>query len=168
MTRVRAFTLLEVLLASVLLAVVALSAFSWIGSQGRASRTTQERLEAIAAAIQAVRLLRDDLSLAVAADGGASCQIATPTTLRITTLDRLPGEGPGFHHVVWSWHEDTHQLQRQLTNDGILVAPAPRLVTARLQAVEFVLDEHGQGIARLLPQHDQADAVTLALSGGSR
>lgn len=108
----RALTLLELLLAISLLAVISTSACFWIISQGRASRSAQSRLGTAALACALQRLLNDDLVFSVPDAMGHHYALVDAYTLVLSTLDRLPGEAAGFHTVTWHFDPTTHRLMR--------------------------------------------------------
>jgi prepilin-type N-terminal cleavage/methylation domain-containing protein len=164
------FTLLEVLVACVLLAAVSTMAFSWISSESRASRAAKTRLEAMTAATIAMHLLQEDLIFAVVADGSTRFVLTDEHTLRLTTLSRQPGEDPGFHQVTWRFIPETHQLVRGLGANGAngaQLTPAPRLVTSRLNALMFSLTDQGRLMASIRLSGNAADDLVIPLTGGN-
>jgi type II secretion system protein J len=161
----RGFTLLEVLVACALLAVVSTMAFSWISSQSRASHNAKARLDALAAAETAMRLIQEDLSFAVVADATTRFVLMDEHTIRMTTLSRLPGEGPGFHRVIWQWLPQSHQLQRGLGVDQTTLKTAPRLVTSRLKALTFSITDQGRLMASISLSDNPADDLLFPLGG---
>jgi prepilin-type N-terminal cleavage/methylation domain-containing protein len=139
----QAFTLLEVLLATALLAAIATAALGWVASMGRAGRAAQTRLGAAAALLTSMRALNDDLLFAVAGADGALFRLTDERTLVITTSNRLPGEEPGRHTVTWRFAPDPRVLTRLAADDAI-ITPTPREVTHQLQDWRFVRSQNGE------------------------
>jgi type II secretory pathway pseudopilin PulG len=115
-------TLLELLIAISLLAIISASACFWIISQGRASRSAQSRLGTAALACAVQRLLNDDLVVSVPDAMGHHYSLVDDHTLALTTLDRLPGESAGFHAVTWTFDPGKHHLVRTVAG---AVSPHP-------------------------------------------
>lgn len=118
----QAMTLLELLIAISLLAIISSSACFWIISQGRASRSAQSRLGTAALACSLQRLLNDDLVLSVPDATGHHYTVVDDQTLALSTLDRLPGEAAGFHAVTWRFDPTTHRLMRTVAGG---ISPYP-------------------------------------------
>lgn len=110
----RAFTLLEVLLAISLTGVVGIAAMSLQTMQARIGEAARTREEALAVLCETVRLLDDDLVLAVADEGRGRVAIEDGS-LVLRTSCRLPGDEPGLHEVRWSFDAARGALLRSAT-----------------------------------------------------
>jgi prepilin-type N-terminal cleavage/methylation domain-containing protein len=138
----RALTLLELLTAISLLAIISTSACFWIISQGRASHAAQSRLGTAALASALQRLLNDDLVLSVPDAMGHHYTLVDDHTLALSTLDRLPGESAGFHTVTWRFDPATHRLMRTVAGT---ITPNPIAPIAEGGAnVAFVAGSSGR------------------------
>ncbi len=133
-------TLLEVLLATALMAVVVSAASSWIAAQARSSRSAQQRLAALAALAASVRAIDDDL---VGGVGLGSWRVDTDGALVGETLHVAPGDPVGIHTVRWRFADGA------LGRDS---GGTTRIASWRLGDGRFAEDGHGSAltvIARL-------------------
>jgi len=96
-----AFTLLETLLAVSLTASVGIAALSLTTMQARVGAAARAQEESLALVTETVRLLDEDLLLAVPHPEFDRIQLLAGGVLRLATSCRLPGEPPGVHEVVW-------------------------------------------------------------------
>jgi len=139
----RGFTILELLLAMTLLAIVSAVAFSWLVSEERSSHAAQRELEALDTAFASIRLLNDDLIEAVPDGSGRRVTLVDADTLTLLTLDHLPGEAPGFHHVTWHIDRAGDRLMRQMTDRVAGVVPPARIISRRLPNMHFSINDSG-------------------------
>lgn len=111
------FTLLETLLAISLTASVGIAALSLTVMQARLGATARAQEEVLALVTETVRLLDDDLLLAVKhpATGHRRFQILEQGALRVVTSCHLPGEPPGLQEVVWRFDAATGTALRIAT-----------------------------------------------------
>jgi type II secretion system protein J len=110
----RGFTLLEVLLAIGLTGVVGIAAISLQTMQARVGTATRAQEEALAEITETLRLLDDDLVLALPAETRHRFQVEEGA-LRLLTSCRLPGDERGVHEVRWSFDAASGALLRSST-----------------------------------------------------
>lgn len=126
------FTLLEVLLATGLLAALTMAVFSWVGTQTRTNRASAQRLTGIAAADAIARAIRDDLLQALPDAQGRRYEHDTDG-LRLTTLNRMPGDLQASRRIAWRQDGKQGALVREVQasdpRDPPIIRVASRLVT---------------------------------------
>lgn len=98
-----AFTLLETLLAISLTVSVGIAALALTTAQARIAAAAHAQEESLALVTETVRLLDDDLVLAVKQPGYGRFRIVESGGLRLLTSSRLPGEAAGLHEVEWRY-----------------------------------------------------------------
>lgn len=118
MSRRAGFTLLELLLAISLTSAVAIAAVSLTLFQARIAAASRTQAETLALVTETIRVLNDDLLLAVRQPGQGRAQFGEGGTLRLVTSRRLPGEEPGLREVVWGWDADSGSVLRTALAPG--------------------------------------------------
>ena len=113
----RGFTLLEVLLAIGLTGVVGIAAIALQTMQARVGSATRAQEEALAEITETLRLLDDDLVLALPGETRSRFQVEEGA-LRLLTSCRLPGEERGVHEVRWSFDAASGALLRSSSPRG--------------------------------------------------
>ncbi|MBA3845997.1 MAG: prepilin-type N-terminal cleavage/methylation domain-containing protein [Planctomycetes bacterium] len=152
----RGMTLLEVVLATALMAVVVAAASGWIAGQARAGRVAQKRLEGVQALAACVRAIDDDL---VGAIGLAPWSVDETDGLRLETLHCAPGDPAGIHGVHWRFA------------DGALVRDsggAIRIASQRLVEARFARDERAGGVQLVARVCATGDEIAIPLRAGRR
>ena len=145
------FTLVEVLAAISLLAIMGIGILSWVHLQRRLAARSQGEAQEAAALSQALRLLRDDM------DGGQLLpdQVGSLTAVTFLTVHHAPGDPVGAHRVTWQITDDGSLLRlvRPLIRDEggggawtvyRVAAVHPRVVTMHARGWRFV-HEPAQG-----------------------
>lgn len=107
-----AFTLLETLLATSLAASVGIAALSLTSLQARVATAARAQEESLALISETVRLLDEDLLLAVQQQPFGRFRVLENGVLRLVTSCRLPGEDPGLHEVVWRFDQASGRVLR--------------------------------------------------------
>ncbi len=98
----RGFTLLEVVVATALLASLGLALSGWMRFQGRLIAGETRRLRILRLEQRLCALIRDDLMLAAARDAGSPAwQVDAAGRLHVTTLNRTSDAEPGFATVCY-------------------------------------------------------------------
>lgn len=116
--RRNAFTLLETLLATSLAASVGIAALSLTSLQARVATAARTQEESLALVSETVRLLNEDLLLAVIQPPFGRFRVLEHGALRLVTSCRLPGEEPGLHEVVWRFDVPSGNVLRSSTPLG--------------------------------------------------
>lgn len=99
MRRNHGFTLLEVLFAAALTALLATAGWAWIRGTVRAGTRMQQHLDLLVEATAVVRLMNDDLRGAQTSGGPA---LIADRGFRCRTLAIVPQQpGPGWRDVTW-------------------------------------------------------------------
>lgn len=95
------FTLLETLLAISLTVSVGIAALSLTTMQARVGAAARAQEETLALITETVRLLDEDLLLAVQQPAYGRFLVQEPGALRLVTSCRLPGESAGLREILW-------------------------------------------------------------------
>lgn len=135
-----AFTLLETLLAISLTSAVGIAAVSLTTLQARVGTAAKAQEAALNLATETVRLLDEDLLLAVKHPVYGRFALTEDGGLRLTTTCHLPGEAPGLAEVVWRWDAAAGTLLRTSTPLGG-GAPISRRVGGGWTAWAISLDQ---------------------------
>ncbi len=130
----RGFSLLEVVVAMSLFSILVVITLSWFIRQGALSRTLAQRMEDMAVIEALTRLMRDDLSQAIAAPQGGRCTVE-PEQVACTTLNQVPDEPAGYHRVAWVHDAITGRLLRISESAG--GQRSERVVATRFRQVAF-------------------------------
>ena len=109
-----AFTLLEVLLAAALTAMVVIAGWTWLRGITYAGEHVQVHLDQRAEALALVRLMQDDLHGALGATAGPMGAALTGSNgFRCRTLAMVPGQpGSGWRDIMWQWTSSTGIVRR--------------------------------------------------------
>lgn len=130
MNRIRGFTLLEVLLATALTALLAIAGWSWIRGAVQSGNRAQQRADHVAEALSIVRLMADDLR-GVQIPSGARLD---EHGFHCRTLATVPGQPDvGWRDITWKF-QPSGQLVRR---DG----EVERIISIRFRCV-FHADDH--------------------------
>lgn len=129
-----AVTLLEVLLALALTAMVSVATAGWIGVQARAVTARVRQAEGLEAGRSLMRALDEDLRGVPAGVTPAAGVGADGRQLEVRTLACLPGDPRGLKTVIWRFADG--RLDRMV--DGRV-----RPVSARFAGVRFQADPDG-------------------------
>lgn len=146
----RGFTLLEVLLATSLMTVVATATLSWMTAQTRSARTLTQEAQALATAHAVANAIRDDLLLAVPDPANKGQRYALERQrLRLMTLNHMPGDEPGLRVVQWRQDSRLGALVREIIPADPKAKPITRIVSRDLRALRFNTSD-GSGILFLV------------------
>jgi hypothetical protein len=139
-----ALTLLEILLATTLLAFVTIALGTWLRVVGRASAQSGRLTEQERAWSAIVRLLKADLggrvsSLTIAVDGHS---------IRFATINCLPGEPAQRRLALWACSAQGLGLEEPLSGapDAAMAVPIPRspiIATYSPSPSRFRMDDQG-------------------------
>jgi prepilin-type N-terminal cleavage/methylation domain-containing protein len=144
------FTLLEVLLATSLVTVVATATLSWMTAQARSARALTQEAQALTTAQAVADAIRDDLLLAVPDQANKGQRYTLERQrLRLMTLNHMPGDEPGLRVV--QWRQDAHlgALVREIIPADPKAKPIARIVSRDLRVLRFNTGE-GTGILFLV------------------
>lgn len=124
-------TLMELLAALSLLAAVALAVATWVGAQTRMAWRARQDLGRVAAFIEVVRLLEDDLTLSETMRDTARVRVMEDHRCSIVTRSAAPGDSLGLLPTHWRYDAAQDILWRERGTDP------PRIVAQGLGACSF-------------------------------
>ena len=156
------FTLLEVLLAAALTAMVVIAGWTWLRGVTHAGKRLQVHLDQRAEALSLVRLMHDDLHGALGpAAGPVGAGLTSAFGFRCRTLAVVPGQpGLGWRDITWAW-TPTSGIERR---DGTQTWTLSRNLQCTWWTDSEVPQRWWVGIAPVL---DQKQGAILAVSTAS-
>ncbi len=166
MNRTGGFTLLEVVLATSLLAGLTAATFSWVSTMGRFQRAAAQRLDILTTAEAIGAAIRDDLTQELPSPKGTRFSIYT-NRLEVITLHNLPGDPPGAQRVTWYQDDKIQALVREVTSADPSLPPTQRVVSRNLLLVRFARRGTTGPVTLICRTHDRPEeyAVPLTMAG---
>lgn len=158
------FTLLEVLLSIALLAAMSAAVFSWIMTMARSQREAGLRYGALAQAQAIASTLRDDVLGAIANAEGEHFEIG-PGTLRLATLNQLPGDPPGLNTIQWRQDRTNGWLVREIMTDIPDAKPQVRIISHQVQLAQASVNTGTLVVTLRAPALSQDVEVPLTSTG---
>ncbi len=149
------FTLLEVLLALAITAMLTVAATQWLGAVYRTAAVATSRFGAVEAAVVAARLMDDDLRGALPDREGTSLSL-TGGVLTVWTLTGVPGDESGRKQVSWRFDRANRQLLR------VVAGGRSHVVTGRLANATWTMNA-GQHPLLVVTPTEGAQAMTIPL-----
>lgn len=130
----RGLTLVEVVLAVAVLALIAVALVGWLRLAARATGTDMAAITAVGDRAAVLRLVRRDVAARVGA-----IEVVEDGWLQLQTLHAIGSEQPQLRAVWWQWDEAGTQLIRRVS-DG---PTGMRVVWRGPSSPQFQQDEDG-------------------------